>query len=126
MAATSAAMWFFTTDVAACYLSIFSPLATIVEKARIYNEVFLKGGPCQFKKEKRRGLEVTRIILTALVLAAIYFTARELLVRRILKLPQLLIICVALAAALYFLPRYGGALIALIQRVLSQLIPSIF
>ena len=80
------------------------------------------GGPRQFKTEKRRGFEMARIILIALVLTAIYFTARELLIRRILNLPQLLILCVALAAALYFLPRYGGALIALIQRVIPQLI----
>ena len=65
---------------------------------------------------------MARIILIALILAAIYFTARELLIRRILNLPQLLIVCVALAAALYFLPRYGGALIAMVQRFLPQLI----
>ena len=65
---------------------------------------------------------MARIIFIALVLAAIYFTARELLIRRILNLPQLLIVCVALAAAFYFLPRYGGAVLALIQRVLPQLI----
>ena len=45
---------------------------------------------------------MARIILIALILAAIYFTARELLIRRILNLPQLLIVCVALAAALNF------------------------
>ena len=65
---------------------------------------------------------MARIILIALALAAMYFTARELLIRRILNLPQLIIVCVALAAALYFLPRYGGAIMALIQRVLPQLI----
>ena len=82
----------------------------------------LGGGPRQFTTEKCLGFEMARIILIALVLAAIYFTARELLIRRILNLPQLLILCVALAAALYFLPKYGGALIALIQRVIPQLI----
>ena len=65
---------------------------------------------------------MARIILIALILAAIYFIARELFIRRILNLPRLLIVCVALAAALYFLPRYGGALIGLIQRFLPQLI----
>ena len=61
---------------------------------------------------------MARIILIALVLAAIYFTARELLIGRILNLPQLLIVCVILAAALYFLSRYGGPFIALIQKVI--------
>ena len=80
------------------------------------------GGPRQFKTEKCQGFKMARIILIALVLAALYFTARELLIRRILNLPQLLILCVAVAAALYFLPRYGGALVALIQRIIPQLI----
>ena len=65
---------------------------------------------------------MARIILIALVLAAIYFTARELLIGRILNLPQLLIVCVILAAALYFLSRYGEPFIALIQKVIPQLI----
>ena len=63
-----------------------------------------------------------RIILTALVIAAIFFVARELLIRRILNLPLLLVMCVAIAAALYFLPRYSGAIVALIQRILPQLV----
>ncbi len=49
-----------------------------------------------------------RIILIALVLAVIYFTARKILIRLILNLPKLLIVCVALPAAFYFLPRYVG------------------
>ena len=63
-----------------------------------------------------------KIILTALVIAAIFFVARELLIRRILNLPLLLVMCVAIAAALYLLPRYGGAFVALIQRILPQLL----
>ena len=74
------------------------------------------------KKEKRKGFKVPRIFLIALVLAAIYFTSRELLIRRILNLPQLLMLCVALAAALYLLPRYSGPLLGLIQRIFPQLI----
>ena len=46
------------------------------------------GGPGQFKTEKRSGREVPRVILIALVLAAIYFTDREILMRLILTLPQ--------------------------------------
>ena len=67
-----------------------------------------------------------KIILIALFAAALYFAAREFLIRRILTLPQLAILIGALAVLVFLLPRYGGSIFALLQRFLPQLLSLIF
>jgi hypothetical protein len=67
-----------------------------------------------------------KIILIAFLAAAIYFAAREILIRLILTLPQLAIIISALAVLLFLLPRYGGTLFGLAQRFLPQPLSLIF
>ena len=67
-----------------------------------------------------------KIILIALFAAALYFAARELLIRRILTLPQLAVLISALAVLIFLLPRYGGNIITFFQRFLPQLISLIF
>jgi|TARA_E500000178_G_C17020235_1_gene755140 hypothetical protein len=65
-------------------------------------------------------------LFIALLITGLYFVAKELLLRRILTLPQLAAILVFLTALGYFLPKYGGQILALVQRLLPQLLSMIF
>ena len=67
-----------------------------------------------------------KIILIALIAATLYFSARELLIRRILTLPQIAILIGVLTVLVFLLPRYGGNILALFQRFLPQLLSLIF
>ena len=70
--------------------------------------------------------KLPRVILISVLAAILYFAARELLIRRILTLPQLAIVFTALAFFIYFLPKYGGNVLALLQRFLPQVLSLIF
>jgi len=72
------------------------------------------------------GRNLPKIMLIALLAAVIYFVAREILIRRILTLPQLAIIIATLSALLFLLLKYGGAILGLFQRFLPQLLSLIF
>ena len=67
-----------------------------------------------------------KIMLIALLAAVIYFVAREILIRRILTLPQLAIIIATVSALLFLLLKYGGAILGLLQRFLPQFLSLIF
>ena len=70
--------------------------------------------------------KLPRVILISVLAAILYFAARELLIRRILTLPQLAIVFATLAVFIYFLPKYGGNVLALLQRFLPQVLSLIF
>ena len=67
-----------------------------------------------------------RVVLISVLAAILYFAARELLIRRILTLPQLAVVFAALAVLIYLLPKYGGNVLALLQRFLPQVLSLIF
>ena len=71
-------------------------------------------------------LKLPRVVLISVLAAILYFAARELLIRRILTLPQLAVVFAALAVLIYLLPKYGGNLLALLQRFLPQVLSLIF
>ena len=72
------------------------------------------------------GWNLPKIILIALLAAAIYLVVREILIRRILTLPQLAIIIAIMSAILFLLLKYGAVILGLLQRFLPQLLSLIF
>ena len=70
--------------------------------------------------------KLPRVILISVLAAILYFAARELLIRRILTLPQLAVVFAALAVLIYLLPKYGSNVLALLQRFLPQVLSLIF